>query len=155
MPGDSSCEIVLPVKRYTSINEVSKLLGVSAAALRYWERRCPSMRPLNFDMLKRRRYSGEELLRIVIIHRLIVAVGMKVQSAADLAEKLDVKQFWSQIDRAGMRSLPNSVVTEWILDALSVKLQLAGLPLLESRASGRRLVRGPGDCLRWSQAVMP
>ena len=127
---ESASDISIPDRRYTSIGEVSKILGVTAATLRYWERCYPRMRPLHFDVVKRRRYNGEELLRVVIVHRLITGVGMKVQSAADLAEKLDVKQFWLQIERAEMRSLPHSTVGEWILCALSIRLLSAGQPLL-------------------------
>ncbi len=123
------------------------MLGVTAATLRYWERCYPRMRPFNFDVLKRRRYSGEELLRIVIVHRLINGVGMKVHSAADLTEKLDVRQFWLEIERANIRTLPNSRVGEWILAALSIRLLGAVGPLLDSHAvQGKPPARRAAAC---------
>lgn len=115
-------QIPIPVKLYISISEVSELLGVSAATLRYWERCYPRMRPTNFGLVKRRRYSIGELLRIVIVHRLITDVGMTVHSAIDLAERLDLKRLGSEIKRDRLQVLTRARVCRWILDGLSARL---------------------------------
>ena len=84
-------------KLFYKIRDVSELLGVPASTLRYWEQEFPEIRPRR-SASNQRYYKPEDLRTLQMIHYLIKAKGLRIESAKEelaknrnnISKRLDV-----------------------------------------------------------------
>lgn len=96
MPGDGrKTEGALKVmqipdgKRFFRIGEVSRIIGVEAYVLRYWESEFPQIRPSRADS-KQRTYQKKDLEIIFEIKRLLYEEKLTIEGARQrLRHKID------------------------------------------------------------------
>ena len=80
---------------FSSINDVSKRLGVPAHTLRYWEKQFPTIIRPTTGAGGRRYYRAETVERLIIIKDLLYARGLtiagvkKILRDGDLPKKID------------------------------------------------------------------
>jgi DNA-binding transcriptional MerR regulator len=75
----TSNHLVIPDKKYFTIGEISKLTGVKAHVLRYWEQVVPMLEPAKRS--GRRYYQRQDLLIICEIDRLLNREGYTLAGA--------------------------------------------------------------------------
>lgn len=76
----------IPLKRYYTIGEVSKLCGVQNYVLRYWEKMIPQLKP-NKRQGNRRYYQHHEILLIRRIRELLYEQGFTISGAINQLAK--------------------------------------------------------------------
>ena len=90
--------IPMPAKRYFTISEVSKLCGVKAHVLRYWEREFTQLRPVK-RRGNRRYYQLYEVKLICQIRQLLYEHGFTIVGARnrlqEFAESVSIADFES------------------------------------------------------------
>lgn len=69
------------IKRYYSISEVSKMLGVSETTLRYWETQMPQLNPKTRPGSKVRQYEEKDLEVLRNIYNLVKVRGFRISAA--------------------------------------------------------------------------
>jgi DNA-binding transcriptional MerR regulator len=124
-------------KRYTSIHDACRIMGVPAASIRYWERCYPRLRPSQFGLMKQRRYTSEQFLLLVAFMELVTEVGMTAPGAGPIMDRLDWRPLLA--NKAKSREL---VVTRTEIRALLLEGFIATL-----RASPRAAEK-PADLAR-------
>ena len=67
-------------KRYFRIGEASRIIGVEAYVLRYWESEFPQLKPLRADS-KQRTYQKKDLEILLKIKKLLYEEKMTIQGA--------------------------------------------------------------------------
>ena len=119
-PEDSMhTHIAVLAQRYTSIGIISKLLQVTPATLRYWERRYPRLRLHLVGQRARRRYRPEEFLLIIAIHELITHIGMTLEGAIPIANAMDPGRIIDGKIQAGEDWITRGELRKEIIHALS------------------------------------
>lgn len=69
------------IKRYYSISEVSKMLGVSETTLRYWETQMPQLNPKTRAGSNVRQYEEKDLEVLRNIYNLVKVRGFRISAA--------------------------------------------------------------------------
>lgn len=69
-------------KKYYKIKDVSKLLGVTASTLRYWEQEFPECKPRR-SATNIRYYKAQDIETLKIIHYLLKVKGLKIEAAKE------------------------------------------------------------------------
>lgn len=87
-------EFPAPAKRYLTISEVSKLLGVEPHVLRYWEQEFPQLQVER--RRKRRYYRQRDLLVLERIRTLLRDQGFTISGARQRLEEPDARMDDSQ-----------------------------------------------------------
>ena len=68
------------LKRYYSIGEVAKILGVSTTKIRYWDKEFPHLKP-NKNSRGDRRFTKDNLAQLRQIHHLVSERGFTLEGA--------------------------------------------------------------------------
>ena len=68
------------LKRYYSIKEVAREIGVNESNLRYWEKEFPSLRPKTTSQ-NVRQYTDKAIEQIKVIYNLLKVRGFKIAAA--------------------------------------------------------------------------
>lgn len=122
-PEDSMHKrIAVLAQRYTSIDVIARLLQVTPATLRYWERRYPRLRLHLVGQRARRRYRPEEFLLIIAIHELITHIGMTLEGAIPIANAMDPGRIIDEKIRTGEDWITRGELRKEIVHALSLAL---------------------------------
>ncbi len=87
----------IPTKRYLSIGEVSKLLGVKPHVLRYWEQEFPQLSGIR-RRGNRRYYQQREVLLLQQIHCLLHDQGFTINGARQRLQAEDAREDQTQAD---------------------------------------------------------
>ena len=82
--------IAIPDKLYFRISEVSKLAGVEAYVLRFWEKEFPMLRPLK-STTGQRMYRRKDIELLLEIKRLLYQEGFTIEGARKKL-RLDTRQ---------------------------------------------------------------
>ena len=72
-------------KSYYSIGEVSKITGVPAYLLRYWERFFNELNP-GRDTRDNRRYTNKDIATVLTIKELVYEKGYKLEKASEMVK---------------------------------------------------------------------
>ncbi len=72
-------------KSYYSIGEVSKIAGVPAYLLRYWERFFSELNPAR-DTRDNRRYTNKDIAMVLTIKGLVYEKGYKLEKASQIVK---------------------------------------------------------------------
>lgn len=96
MPGPNPKTSQSPsaAKRYLTISEVSKLLGVEPHVLRYWEQEFPQLQVER--RRKRRYYQQRDLLVLERIRTLLRDQGFTISGARQRLEQTEVRKVDTQ-----------------------------------------------------------
>jgi len=79
-------------KRFFRIGEASKIVGVPAHVLRYWESEFPQLRPRRADS-KQRTYQKKDLELLILIKRLLYEEKLTIEGAKKrLKQKVEPKE---------------------------------------------------------------
>ena len=89
-PNQKAKQSPIPAKRYLTISEVSKLLGVEPHVLRYWEQEFPQLQVER--RRKRRYYQQRDLLVIERIRALLRDQGFTISGARQHLQGTDVRK---------------------------------------------------------------
>ena len=80
MEKDDSSEIAIPNKRYFTIGEVSKICGIKAHVLRYWEQEFKQLQPVK-RRGNRRYYQQKDLMLVSQIQNFLQKQGYTIEGA--------------------------------------------------------------------------
>ena len=94
---------------FSSINDVSKRLGVPAHTLRYWEKQFPTIIRPTTGAGGRRYYRAETVERLFIIKDLLYARGLTIAGVKKILRDGDLPK---KIDDLLAMSAPKGVSTE-------------------------------------------
>ena len=93
-PNPKTSQSPSAAKRYLTISEVSKLLGVEPHVLRYWEQEFPQLQVER--RRKRRYYQQRDLLVLERIRTLLRDQGFTISGARQRLEQTDVRKVDTQ-----------------------------------------------------------
>ncbi len=80
MEKDSNTNIGIPNKRYFTIGEVSKICGIKAHVLRYWEQEFKQLQPIK-RRGNRRYYQQKDLMLVSQIQDFLQKQGYTIEGA--------------------------------------------------------------------------
>lgn len=89
-PSPKTDQPPVPAKRYLTISEVSKLLGVEPHVLRYWEQEFPQLQVER--RRKRRYYQQRDLLVLERIRTLLRDQGFTISGARQRLAETEVRK---------------------------------------------------------------
>lgn len=93
-PNQKTSQSPSAAKRYLTISEVSKLLGVEPHVLRYWEQEFPQLQVER--RRKRRYYQQRDLLVLERIRTLLRDQGFTISGARQRLEQTEVRKVDTQ-----------------------------------------------------------
>ena len=105
-PDRATASRAAPAKRYQTIGEVSKLLGVAPHILRYWEREFPQLNQVQ-RRGNRRYYQQGDILLLRQIQSLLDEQGYTVKGARQRLEGGSAKS-----DKAQSKQLLRQMITD-------------------------------------------
>ena len=88
-------------KRYSSITEVAKSLGINASQLRYWEKEFTLLRPRT-NARGKRFYTESDIQLVQEIHFLVKEEGRTLDGARKALKKRKEVQLSMQSERLGL-----------------------------------------------------
>ena len=89
-------------KRYFRIGEVSRIIGVEAYVLRYWESEFPQIRPNRADS-NQRTYQRKDLEMIMEIKRLLYDEKLTIEGARRRLKQYNIKT--APLDRRVLKEI--------------------------------------------------
>ena len=101
----------IPLKRYFTIGEVSKLCGVKPHVLRYWEQEFTQLRPVKRGG-NRRYYQHHEVLLIRRIRELLYQDGFTISGARNRLDEIASRKREDAEESVGLREQLASVRAE-------------------------------------------
>ena len=110
-------------KRYTSIHDVCRLIGVPAASIRYWERCYPRLRPSQFGLMKQRRYTSEQFLLLIAFMELVTEVGMTAPGAGPIMDRLDWRPLLGNKAKSGELVVTRTEIRALLLEGFVATLR--------------------------------
>ncbi len=74
------------LKKYYTIGEVAKLIGVSTSLLRFWEKEFPVIRPKKSSK-GNRQFTSEDIEHVKMVYHLVKVKGYTLQGAKEVLSK--------------------------------------------------------------------
>lgn len=106
-------------KRLTNIQQVNAMTGIRNSTIRYWERRCSSLRSESIGHGARRRYRPDQFVLLLALNELIVHLGVTVDGASAMVESLNFQGYIKDLSDRSQTSITRLDVRNLLLSHMN------------------------------------